>query len=130
MQKDWIKLGISRKKKDRDVYTCKCQKCGKIFSNHRSMRAHKNVCKGNLPKNQKTIDFEPQVIESEAEEIPKVSLFQKYLIELFIGANIALYQIAKPCFLHFLSYFEVPEDDIPSPYMLRKSIIQYTNQIK
>ena len=77
--------------------------------------------------NQKCIlNFTPEKVEEKQRD---VTAFQKKLIEMIIGTNMSFSQVEKPYFIELFTFLGVKETEIPTQYILRKSIINYSEKI-
>ena len=126
---DYIKFGKPNHKSDRKVYSARCLHCGAEFSNHRSIRNHKEVCQGKKAEEQQnTLEKFVKKTQNDEEEV-EINDFYKLLIRAFVSLDLPLSAIENQEFREFMS-FCAPDYEIISKKELRKLIISYSNQIK
>lgn len=129
MNAEWIKLPYFRKINGRKIHNFKCLKCGKIFKNHKYAPDHLLICRAK-PRSQSEITNFIQIEENEEEDQNQdFSEFQRNLIVLFIGSNMSISQIGKSYFKNFLLSVGVEKEKIPSPYILRKNITDFSKKV-
>ncbi|KAK8836057.1 hypothetical protein M9Y10_040117 [Tritrichomonas musculus] len=121
-----LKLSRNKKINHRNIHFAKCSQCGEFFSNHRSYYNHKKICKKTLVNQKCILNFTPEKVEEKQRD---VTAFQKKLIEMIIGTNMSFSQVEKPYFIELFTFLGVKETEIPTQYILRKSIINYSEKI-